>query len=138
MSPERLAGGNVSSTQQWAFTAPRAATVRAGRTCGRDEDLWPRRGHGPTRWVRSIISRRLRVPIATPYRLKIAISFAAVGAVIGEFVAAQEGLGCMILMSTAQAKTPLAFASFIALTIISVVLFYAIELLERRFVTWSQ
>jgi NitT/TauT family transport system permease protein len=88
----------------------------------------------------SVIFRRLRVPIATPYLFtgcKIAISFAVVGAVIGEFVAAQEGLGYMILMSTAQAKTPLAFASLVALTIISVVLFYAIELLERRFVTWS-
>jgi NitT/TauT family transport system permease protein len=84
--------------------------------------------------------RRLRVPIAMPYLFtgcKIAISFAVVGAVIGEFVAAQEGLGYMILMSTAQAKTPLAFACLVALTIISVVLFYAIELLEKRFVTWS-
>jgi NitT/TauT family transport system permease protein len=84
--------------------------------------------------------RRLRVPIAMPYLFtgcKIAISFAVVGAVIGEFVAAQEGLGYMILMSTAQAKTPLAFASLVALTIISVVLFYAIELLEKRVITWS-
>lgn len=84
--------------------------------------------------------RRLRVPIAMPYLFtgcKIAISFAVVGAVIGEFVAAQEGLGYMILMSTAQAKTPLAFACLVALTIISVVLFYAIELLEKRFITWS-
>jgi NitT/TauT family transport system permease protein len=84
--------------------------------------------------------RRLRVPIAMPYLFtgcKIAISFAVVGAVIGEFVAAQEGLGYMILMSTAQAKTPLAFASLVALTIISVVLFYTIELLEKRFIKWS-
>jgi NitT/TauT family transport system permease protein len=84
--------------------------------------------------------RRLRVPIATPYLFtgcKIAITLAVIGAVIGEFVAAQEGLGYMILISTSQAQTPLAFASIVALTIISVVLFYAIELLEKQIVTWS-
>lgn len=86
------------------------------------------------------IFRRLRVPIATPYLFtgcKIAITFAVIGAVIGEFVAAQEGLGYLILISTAQSRTPLAFAAIILLTVISVVLFYAIELLEKRLVTWT-
>jgi len=86
------------------------------------------------------IFRRLRVPIATPYLFtgcKIAITFAVIGAVIGEFVAAQEGLGYLILISTAQSQTPLAFAAIILLTVISVVLFNAIEFLEKRFVTWT-
>ena len=64
------------------------------------------------------IFRRLRAPIATPHLFtgcKIAITFAVIGAVIGEFVAAQEGLGYMILMSTAQSQTPLAFAAIILL-----------------------
>ena len=85
------------------------------------------------------IFRRLRAPVAMPHLFtgcKVAITFAVIGAVIGEFVAAQEGLGYMILMSTAQSLTPLAFAAIILLTVISVVLFYAIEVLERRLVTW--
>jgi NitT/TauT family transport system permease protein len=84
--------------------------------------------------------RRLRIPIATPHLFtgcKIAITFAVIGAVIGEFVAAQEGLGYLILISTAQSQTPLAFAAIILLTLISVVLFYAVELLEKRLVTWT-
>jgi len=88
----------------------------------------------------AVTFRRLRVPIATPHLFtgcKIAITFAVIGAVIGEFVAAQEGLGYLILISTAQSQTPLAFAAIILLTVISVVLFYAIELLEKRMVTWS-
>jgi NitT/TauT family transport system permease protein len=88
----------------------------------------------------AVTFRRLRVPIATPHLFagcKIAITFAVIGAVIGEFVAAQEGLGYLILISTAQSQTPLAFAAIILLTLISVVLFYAIELLEKRLVTWS-
>jgi NitT/TauT family transport system permease protein len=85
------------------------------------------------------IFRRLRAPVAMPHLFtgcKVAITFAVIGAVIGEFVAAQEGLGYMILMSTAQSLTPLAFAAIILLTVISVVLFYAVEILERRLVTW--
>jgi NitT/TauT family transport system permease protein len=87
-----------------------------------------------------VIFRRLRIPIATPHLFtgcKIAITFAVIGAVIGEFVAAQEGLGYLILISTAQSQTPLAFAAIIVLTVISVVLFYAVELLEKRLVTWT-
>ena len=60
-----------------------------------------------------------------------------IGAVIAEFVAAQNGLGYLILMSTAQSQTPLAFAAIILLTVISIVLFHGIELLERRVVTWT-
>jgi NitT/TauT family transport system permease protein len=87
-----------------------------------------------------VIFRRLRIPIATPHLFtgcKIAITFAVIGAVIGEFVAAQEGLGYLILISTAQSQTPLAFAAIILLTVISVVLFYGIELIEKRVVTWA-
>ena len=60
-----------------------------------------------------------------------------IGAVISEFVAAQDGLGYLIMISTAQSQTPLAFAAIIVLTLISIVLFYAVELVEKRFVTWT-
>jgi NitT/TauT family transport system permease protein len=86
------------------------------------------------------IFRRLRIPIATPHLFtgcKVAITFAVIGAVIGEFVAAQEGLGYLILISSAQSQTALAFAAILLLTVISVVLFYGIEFLEKRLVTWS-
>ena len=86
------------------------------------------------------IFRRLRIPIALPHLFtgcKIAITFAVIGAVISEFVAAQDGLGYLIMISTAQSQTPLAFAAIILLTFISIVLFYAVEFLEKRFVTWT-
>ena len=84
--------------------------------------------------------RRLRVPIALPHLFtgcKIAITFAVIGSVIGEFVAAQDGLGYLILTATAQSRTPLAFAAILVLTLLSVVLFCGIELIERRTVTWT-
>ena len=43
----------------------------------------------------------------------------------------------LVLISTAQSQTPLAFAAIILLTLISIVLFYAIELLQKQLVTWS-
>jgi NitT/TauT family transport system permease protein len=84
--------------------------------------------------------RRLRFPVAVPHLFtgcKIAITFAVIGSVIGEFVAAQDGLGYLILMSSAQSQTPLAFAAIILLTLLSVVLFYGVEFVERRIVQWS-
>ena len=42
----------------------------------------------------------------------------------------------MILMSTAQSRTPLALAAIILLAVTSVVLFYAVEVLERALVKW--
>jgi NitT/TauT family transport system permease protein len=87
-----------------------------------------------------IILWRLRTPAALPAFFtgcKVAVTFAVIGAVIAEFVSAQEGLGYLILMSTSQSQTPLAFAAIIALTILSVVLFYAVEFIERRCVSWS-
>lgn len=82
---------------------------------------------------------RLRLKVALPYVFtgaKVAVTFAVIGAVIAEFVAAQSGLGYIILMATAQSQTPLAFAAIILLTLLSVVLFYLIEWVEKRVVTW--
>jgi NitT/TauT family transport system permease protein len=84
--------------------------------------------------------RRLRLPTALPHLFtgcKVAITFAVIGSVIGEFVAAQDGLGYLILTSTAQSQTPLAFAALLILTVLSVGLYYAVEAVERRVVTWA-
>ncbi|MGB3067427.1 MAG: ABC transporter permease [Ottowia sp.] len=83
---------------------------------------------------------RLRIPEAMPHILvgcKIGITFAVIGAVIGEFVGAEEGLGYLIMTSTAQSRTPLAFASLILLTGISIGLFYLIEGIEKLLIRWE-
>jgi NitT/TauT family transport system permease protein len=87
-----------------------------------------------------LVLRRLRLPAAMPALFtgcKVAITFAVIGAVIAEFVSAQSGLGYLIVTSTSQSQTPVAFAAIIALTLLSVSLFYVIEFLEKRVVTWS-
>jgi ABC-type nitrate/sulfonate/bicarbonate transport system, permease component len=87
-----------------------------------------------------MILRRLRLPAAMPSLFtgcKVAITFAVIGAVIGEFVSAQSGLGYLIMISTSQSQTPVAFAAILALTLLSVALFYVLEFLEKRIVTWA-
>jgi NitT/TauT family transport system permease protein len=83
---------------------------------------------------------KIRFPTAMPYMfvgLKVAITLAVIGAVIGEFVGSEEGLGYLILVSTSQSRTPLAFAALVLLTVISIVLDYAIALIERIAVPWA-
>ncbi len=87
-----------------------------------------------------MIFRRLRIPVALPHLFtgcKVAVTFAVIGAVISEFVAAQDGLGYLILISTAQSQTPLAFAAIALLTLLSIALFHGIELIERSVVDWT-
>jgi NitT/TauT family transport system permease protein len=83
---------------------------------------------------------KIRFPTAMPHifvGLKIAITFAVIGAVIGEFVGSENGLGYLILVSTSQSRTPLAFGSLVLLTVMSIVLYYGIAFIERIVVPWA-
>lgn len=83
---------------------------------------------------------KIRFPTAMPHifvGLKIAITFAVIGAVIGEFVGSEDGLGYLILIATSQSRTPLAFGALVLLTIMSIVLYYGVALIERIVVPWA-
>ena len=83
---------------------------------------------------------KIRFPTAMPHifvGLKIAITFAVIGAVIGEFVGSESGLGYLILVSTSQSRTPLAFGALVLLTLMSIVLYYGVALIERVVVPWA-
>lgn len=85
--------------------------------------------------------KKIRFPAAMPQifvGLKVAMTLAVIGAVIGEFVGSDRGLGYLILISMSQANSGLAFGAIGVLAIMSIVLFYAIEVLERRVVPWAQ
>jgi NitT/TauT family transport system permease protein len=83
---------------------------------------------------------RIRLPYAVPFifsGLKVAITLSVVGAVVGEFVAADRGLGYLITSSTAFFKTPVAFGAMILLSIMGIVLFQLVVIIERVFFPWS-
>ncbi|SFR29781.1 NitT/TauT family transport system permease protein [Lentzea waywayandensis] len=70
--------------------------------------------------------------------LKVSITLAVIGAVIGEFVGADAGLGYVITVSGGSADTSLAFAAMALLAIISVALFYGLTWVERKLVPWAE
>lgn len=80
-----------------------------------------------------------RLPLALPSifgGLKVSVAFAVVGAVIAEWVGASEGLGYLLLLANGRLDTSLLFAVLVILMVIGIVLYYAIELLERLLVPW--
>jgi NitT/TauT family transport system permease protein len=82
---------------------------------------------------------KVRLPWALPQifvGLKVAITLAVIGAVVGEFSAASEGLGYVVVASGQQADTPLAFAAIALLALISIVLFYIVVAAERLLLPW--
>ncbi|MDX6283277.1 MAG: NitT/TauT family transport system permease protein [Kribbellaceae bacterium] len=84
---------------------------------------------------------KLRLRYALPQiftGLKVAISLAVIGSVIAEFVGATSGLGYVITSSGANADTALAFAAMTLLSILAIILFYALVLLEHLLLPWAR
>ncbi|MET9272490.1 ABC transporter permease [Kribbella sp. NPDC003557] len=84
---------------------------------------------------------KLRLRYAMPQiftGFKVAISLAVIGSVIAEFVGATKGLGYVIQQSGASADTTLAFAAIALLSIMSIVLFYGLVLLEHVLLPWAR
>lgn len=76
---------------------------------------------------------RVRIPMATPYifaGMKISSAFAVVGAIVGEFIAATEGLGYLQLIANSNLQIPLLFAALVLLSIMGAVIYYLVELAE--------
>ena len=66
----------------------------------------------------------------------MAATLAVAGAVVGEFVGADKGLGYLLLVTNSNMETALMFATIVALTIIGLAFFYAVELLEALLIPW--
>jgi NitT/TauT family transport system permease protein len=89
--------------------------------------------------TRMQVFARFRLPTSLPYLfsgLKVAATLAVAGAVVGEFVGADKGLGYLLLVTNSNLETALMFATLFALTIIGLAFFYAVELLEALLIPW--
>ncbi|MCL5775998.1 ABC transporter permease [Limibaculum sp. FT325] len=77
----------------------------------------------------------LRLPAALPAfasGLRLAAVYAPIGAVIGEWVGASQGLGYLMLLANGRAKTDLMFAALIVLALMTVALHAGVGALGRR------
>lgn len=85
--------------------------------------------------------RRVEAPSALPSffsGLRIAATFAPIGAVFGEFAGSQNGLGYLLVQATPQLETPLVFATIFILTAEAIALFLAVSALEHVVCPWAR
>jgi len=90
-----------------------------------------------TRWS---IFRRVEFPAALPSifsGMRIAATFAAIGAVFGEWSGSNQGLGYVMLAATPNLLTARIFAAIVLLTVVALGLFGLVSLLERVLVPWA-
>ena len=82
---------------------------------------------------------KIRFPCALPSLfagMKVAISFALVGAIVGEFVAGSRGLGFQILVAQGQFDTVRVFVPLLLLGVIGTILFFLVDYAERVLLPW--
>jgi NitT/TauT family transport system permease protein len=68
--------------------------------------------------------------------LKIGVTLSVIGAVVGEFVGADKGLGFLINLAGGLYDTPLRFASFFTLSLIALTLYSTVAFLEKKLINW--
>lgn len=82
---------------------------------------------------------KIRLPQALPEiftGLKVGAALSATAAVVAEFVAADRGLGYLLQQYNGQLETPMVFAIIVLLSIIGLVVYYLVELVERLVIPW--
>ncbi|MBR0666854.1 ABC transporter permease [Roseomonas hellenica] len=83
--------------------------------------------------------RTIRLPSAMPSiisGIKISITLAPLGAVIGEFVASNKGLGHMLIQSVGSLEVPTAFAAVVVVSVLGIITWYLAEYVERIAIPW--
>lgn len=91
-------------------------------------------GLGPVRMFFAI-----RLPAALPSMFsgcRVAMTLAVVGAVVAEFVAADRGLGYLLLVSQSQFDTKMLFAALLVLAVLGIVLHGTVAAIERIAIPW--
>ena len=82
---------------------------------------------------------RISLPQALPSifaGLKVSVTLAVVGAVVGEFVGSNSGIGYLLQIANGNFDLPLMFAALTVLSAIGVLLFVAVDLVERWMIPW--
>ncbi|MET0500908.1 MAG: ABC transporter permease [Candidatus Binatia bacterium] len=86
------------------------------------------------------IFKKIRLPNSIPFMfagIKVAIVLSVTGAIVAEFVAANEGLGYLVLQANYSLDTAFALVVLLILAVLSLGLFWMVELVQRRLAPWS-
>jgi NitT/TauT family transport system permease protein len=82
---------------------------------------------------------KVRLPWAMPYffsSLKVAITFAVIGAVVAEFIGSDQGLGYLIISSSGTMNTAAMFGVLLILSVLGIFCFYVVVFCERVLCPW--
>lgn len=88
--------------------------------------------------------RKLRLftlPNSLPYVFagcRLAVTLSVIGAVVGEFITAKNGLGYLVLEGSSQLNPPLMFAALVVLAILGIVLFSVVRAVEYVSLPWTR
>jgi putative hydroxymethylpyrimidine transport system permease protein len=69
--------------------------------------------------------------------LKVGVSVATIGAVIGEWVGAQQGLGYLMIQANARLRVDMVFAAILWLSVMGLTLWIVVGILERKIIAWK-
>jgi NitT/TauT family transport system permease protein len=85
------------------------------------------------------IFRHLQLPSALPGifgSMKVAITLATVGAIVGEFIGANEGLGYVLVTANGVLDTTLIFVALTWISVLALIFYGLISILEKISVSW--
>ena len=97
---------------------------------------WLARSMGASRWQTFV---NFQVPAALPHifaGVKVASTLAIVGAIVGEFVAADRGLGYQLIVANGALDVTLSFTVLVVLSLMGVALFALVDRVERWALPW--
>ncbi len=95
------------------------------------------RALGAKQWQ---IVQKVGLPRSMPYffaSLKVAITFAFVGSIVAETVAANKGIGNLMLVASSRFEVPLAFAGLLVTSVMGIGMYLVAEFIERRTTGWA-
>ena len=95
------------------------------------------RALGASRWQ---VIRKVGLPRAMPYffaSLKVAIAAAFVGTIVAETVAANKGIGNLMLVASSRFEVPLAFAALLVTSVMGIGMYLICAAVERRMTGWA-
>jgi len=95
------------------------------------------RALGAKQWQ---IVQKVGLPRSMPYffaSLKVAITFAFVGSIVAETMAANKGIGNLMLVASSRFEVPLAFAGLMVTSIMGIGMYLVADFIERRTTGWA-
>lgn len=90
---------------------------------------------------RTQILWKVEVPASLPVflgGLRVGATLSVIGAIVGELVAAEEGLGFLLQLGDFQYDTPMVFVAVFMLIALALMLYGIVTLLEKKFLKWQK